>query len=97
LHPEAGHFGPQILIEGGVDLEDIEEPGEVVEGMKVARFRGRVDDAIPVRVMPSGKTAAEAEEVGGGGRRHRRPLRFLFATRITEILFFVKRLPKSEK
>src|ERR1700746_976362 len=60
-YPELRQFGFDVPVKRSIDLDHVEEVGEVLEGVDLLSgdFR-RVEDALPVLVGPSGHTDANS-------------------------------------
>ena len=65
VEPLRGVLGTQRLIEGSVDLDGVEEFGEISSFVEIFRTAGWIDVAGPVWIGPTGGADTKS---GGGGR-----------------------------
>jgi hypothetical protein len=81
--PEMGDLGTQGSIETAVDLNDVKEAAEKVQGVETAGFWRGVDDSIPMRKRPTS---------GSGTNRRRgergRHIHFAFCSPLEYVSFW---------
>jgi hypothetical protein len=53
LDPGKRHGRTRGPVEGAVDLDDVDIPGEVGEGMEPPFLSGRIDDSLPIGITPA--------------------------------------------
>src|SRR5450759_3281621 len=63
------------MVERGVNLDGVEEPGQILQAVETARARRGEDGAVPMRMRPTGSAGQDF-----GGSEHGAPFAFCSGT-----------------